>query len=83
MAETDREQVVSLLRACIGSMKGGVPMRNLNCKLNIRYQTAFLSSFFRPERLDFYCLVQSHSFCRLSHDRSVACSKVSSPESVT
>ena len=42
MAETDREQVISLLRACVLSMKGGVPVKNLNRKLYVHHQSPFL-----------------------------------------
>jgi hypothetical protein len=42
MAETDRERVISLLRACVISAKGGVPVKNLNRKLYIHYQSSFL-----------------------------------------
>jgi hypothetical protein len=42
MAETDREQVISLLRACVMSMKGGVPVKNLNRKLYVHHQSSFL-----------------------------------------
>jgi hypothetical protein len=42
MAEADREQVISLLRACAMSMKGGVPVKNLNRKLYVHHQSSFL-----------------------------------------
>jgi hypothetical protein len=42
MAETDREQVISLLRACVMSMKGGIPVRNVNRKLYVHHQSPFL-----------------------------------------
>jgi hypothetical protein len=42
MAETDREKVISILRACVISMKGGVPVKNLNRKLYVHHQSPFL-----------------------------------------
>jgi hypothetical protein len=42
MVETDREQVISLLRACVMSMKGGVPVRNLNRKFWVHHQSPSL-----------------------------------------
>jgi hypothetical protein len=32
MAETDRDEVVSMLRACLISSKWGIPLSNLNRK---------------------------------------------------
>lgn len=32
MAEIDRDQVISMLRACLMSLKGGIPVGNLDRK---------------------------------------------------
>jgi len=37
----DREEVISLMRACVVSMKGGIPVKNLNRKLHV-HQSPFL-----------------------------------------
>ena len=58
MAETDREQVISLLRACIISVKGGVPVKNLNRKLYLHHQSPFLyiSLKIRAVRFLLFCI---------------------------
>jgi hypothetical protein len=56
MAETESEQVISLVKACILSMKGGVPVKSLNCKLYVHLGHHSFTYHVRREHSDFYCL---------------------------
>jgi hypothetical protein len=43
MAGTDRDEVITVLKACVLSTKEDIPVKNLNRKLYIHHQSPFIN----------------------------------------